>query len=498
MQASWIASATVTPSSGSPESAAYAYDQSGNLESVTGSAAPAGGQTLSWDDAGRLSQVTTASGTARYLYDADGKLLIQQDAPAAGDGDATSTLYLGDEQIVADNIGGVTVAARTSTGTLDYLDGDVQGTASLAVNVSTLALTRRFYDPYGNPVGLAASWPGTRGFVGGPADPLSTLDDLGAREYQPATGTFTSADSVLTPYNPQDLDPYAYAADDPATQSDPTGLCPTGPMGEPLNCNSTPVGTPAGSGGSGGGDTGTAGSTGGGGGCGFLGLGCAWHATADFAGGAATGATSAFAGPIAEMEAEMVNSFPTGVTATGGLEYGNDVSASSMTTWHVGDPGSPLYKAAYYAAYYAAPLAAGAGAGADAAVADAGQADTLRAAVEQQYQEVVAGQSIRVRGPVLSGAMDTRTGDIFFGQNTGIPDPLAPQLRSAIDEFEGPEAPGKGIPGAHSEINAVNQGLLTNPGSQISDYIFYNVRLRGALQGEPIEMCPNCAGILGQ
>jgi hypothetical protein len=64
------------------------------------------------------------------------------------------------------------------------------------------------------------------------------------------------------------------------------------------------------------------------------------------------------------MEAEMVNSFPTGVTASGGLEYGNDVSASSMTTWHVGDPGSPLYKAAYYAA----PLAAGAGAGADADV----------------------------------------------------------------------------------------------------------------------------------
>jgi hypothetical protein len=132
------------------------------------------------------------------------------------------------------------------------------------------------------------------------------------------------------------------------------------------------------------------------------------------------------------------------------------------------------------------------------AAEEGSQAAILRGAVEQQYQDVVGSQSIRVRGPVLSGAMDTRTGDIFFGQNTGIPEPLAPELRSALEDFDGPGAAGKGIPGAHSEINAVNQGLLANPDSQISDYIFYSLRLRGALQGEPIEMCPNCAAILGQ
>ena len=45
-----------------------------------------------------------------------------------------------------------------------------------------------------------------------------------AREYQPATGTFTSADRLLSPYDPQDLNPYSYAYDDPATEADPTGL----------------------------------------------------------------------------------------------------------------------------------------------------------------------------------------------------------------------------------------------------------------------------------
>ena len=213
----------------------------------------------------------------------------------------------------------------------------------------------------------------------------------------------------------QDLDPYAYAADDPATQSDPTGLCPTGPMGEPLNCNGTPVGsgTPAGSGS---GDTGTAGSTGGGGGCGFLGLDCAWHATADVLGGAVTGTTRVFAGPIAEMEAGMVNAFPTGVTATGGLEYGNDVSASSMTTWHVGDPGSPLYKAAYYAAYYAAPLALGAGADADVIAAEDGNG--LSAAACGGGQSFTPGTKVLLASGAAVPIADLKPGGKVLATNT--------------------------------------------------------------------------------
>ena len=227
-----ISSVTVNPPSGSAESASYSYDQSGHLETVSGTA-PSGGQSFSWDDAGRLSSVKTSDGTTSYLYDADGNLLIQEDTPTSGD--PTDTLYLSDEQIVQDNttkalsatryysVGGTTIAARASAGTVDYLDGNQEGTATLAVNATTLAVTRRYYDPYGNPIGTSPSWPGTQGFVGGTTDPLTTLDNLGAREYQPATGTFTSADPLLSPYDPQDLNPYAYSYDDPATDADPTG-----------------------------------------------------------------------------------------------------------------------------------------------------------------------------------------------------------------------------------------------------------------------------------
>ncbi len=208
----------------------YVYDAAGHATSVAGASQS---QSLSWDDAGRLSGVTTTganAGSVSYLYDASGHLLLQQDP-------ASTTLFLSDEQIVLDTaantlswtrfytIGGVTVAARTSAGQVSYLAGDREGTATAAVDAATLAVTRRYYDPYGNPAGAApASWPGTRGFVGGSADAATGLVNLGAREYDPAASAFLSPDPLLSPYDPQNLNPYAYAGDSPPTSEDPSGL----------------------------------------------------------------------------------------------------------------------------------------------------------------------------------------------------------------------------------------------------------------------------------
>ena len=122
-------------------------------------------------------------------------------------------------------------SAGAATSGVLYLAGDQQGTDTLAIDSQSMAITRRYYDPYGNPVGPAPSnpWPGNRGFAGGTADALTGLTNLGAREYDPVTGSFTSPEPVRTPYQPQDLNPYAYASDNPATDEDPTGLRPTGP-----------------------------------------------------------------------------------------------------------------------------------------------------------------------------------------------------------------------------------------------------------------------------
>ncbi len=221
----------------------YGYNAAGDTTSIT---SPSSTQNLNWNDAGQLSAVTTTgqgAGTTSYVYDAGGSLLLQSDP-------GSTTLYLPDEQIVSNggtvtgtryySIGGVTVAARTSAGPVYYLTGDIQGTMTLAIDASSLLVNRRYYDPYGNPIGAAPSaWPGTRGFVGGTADPATGLTNLGAREYNPGTSTFVSPDPLITPYQPQDLNAYAYAGDNPSTDSDPSGAMRT--WGDGVNpCPNSP------------------------------------------------------------------------------------------------------------------------------------------------------------------------------------------------------------------------------------------------------------------
>ncbi|MGD0603158.1 MAG: RHS repeat-associated core domain-containing protein [Streptosporangiaceae bacterium] len=226
-----ISTQKVTTSSGSTTTS-YGYDPAGHLTTLTSTAQS---EALTWDDAGQLAQVaiTPSGGSAKdtsYVYDADNTLLLTADP-------TSKTLYLSDEELTLNtgtgtvtgtryySLGGVIVAARTGASTVAYLAGDLQGTSSVAVDSGTLAVTHRYFDPYGNTRGTTPSaWPeGEKGFVGGADDTATGLTDLGAREYQPGTGSFISPDPLLNPYQPQDLNAYAYAADNPATNSDPSG-----------------------------------------------------------------------------------------------------------------------------------------------------------------------------------------------------------------------------------------------------------------------------------
>ena len=74
----------------------------------------------------------------------------------------------------------------------------------------------------GNPRGPQPSWPTTRGYVNGVADPTG-LTHLGAREYEPTTGRFISADPIVNPADPQQVNGYSYTNNTPVTASDPTG-----------------------------------------------------------------------------------------------------------------------------------------------------------------------------------------------------------------------------------------------------------------------------------
>jgi RHS repeat-associated protein len=229
-QPNTLTSASTTGPAG-PSSASYAYDADGN---TTTRNLPAGNQTLTWTHDGKLATDTTPAGATSYVYDADGNLLLQKDP-----GQTTLYLFGGAEQIVntAGTITGTRFiplpgggeVVRTGGGTsYSFEFTDQHHTSLLTLDNTAANPVWRQFTPYGGPRGKApASWPDTNGFLGKPADASTALTTIGARQYDPATGRFLSLDPVLSTSEPQTMGGYAYAADNPTTNADPTGLCPS-------------------------------------------------------------------------------------------------------------------------------------------------------------------------------------------------------------------------------------------------------------------------------
>ncbi|MGQ4362621.1 RHS repeat domain-containing protein [Streptomyces sp. SAS_272] len=222
-----LGSTTATGPAAAGNTASYHYDASGNTTSIQGGAA--GDQTLGWNHQNRLDTDTTSAGATSYLYGLDGGLVLRTDP-------TQTTLYLGDEELVENastkavtgtryySVNGTTVAARSSTGDIQYLIPDRQGTDYLSVDYQTQAVTRRQYLPFGGARGAApAGWLGDKGYVGGTADTATRLINLGLREYDTQSGRFISRDPQLEATDPSQLTGYDYAANNPVTGSDPTG-----------------------------------------------------------------------------------------------------------------------------------------------------------------------------------------------------------------------------------------------------------------------------------
>ncbi|UWZ39978.1 RHS repeat protein [Dactylosporangium roseum] len=210
---------SVTATGGATGTDNYAYDAAGNMTTRNITGKP--GQTLTWDSEGHLATLTDSGGTTSYIYDADGNRLVAKDP-------AGVTVYLPGYELR--KVGSTTtctryygsVASRTPAG-LTWIASDHHGTGQLAIDANTLTTTRRKSDPFGNPRGTDPTWPNTRGFVDGTRDNTG-LTHLGAREYEPTTGRFTSDDLITDFIDPQQINGYAYANNAPTTSSDPTGL----------------------------------------------------------------------------------------------------------------------------------------------------------------------------------------------------------------------------------------------------------------------------------
>ncbi|SES30826.1 polymorphic toxin-type HINT domain-containing protein [Streptomyces qinglanensis] len=238
-----LSSVTTELPSGTATRDSYDYDESGNTTTRTLDGTP---QKLRWDAEGHLAKVTepleesTGGGeegpeeqTTEYLYDADGNRLIARTPSRTtlylGQGHTEVTLAKGADKPEATRytpLGSGNEAVQQDDGTLTFTAADHQGTGQLAVAAKDLKLTQRRTLPFGGPRGeKPGSWPGSKSFVGGIDDSADTgLTHLGAREYDPATGTFLSVDPVMDLTDPQQINGYTYGNNSPVVNSDPTGL----------------------------------------------------------------------------------------------------------------------------------------------------------------------------------------------------------------------------------------------------------------------------------
>jgi len=107
------------------------------------------------------------------------------------------------------------------------------------------------------------------------------------------------------------------------------------------------------------------------------------------------------------------------------------------------------------------------------------------------------------RGPVLSGVLDTRSGEVFWGLNhSSIPDNLHPLLAQRIESYSPTGLPSKlGVPGAHSELYALNRALRAREKAmgravterELSEFMVHNRFLRGNRRLQSVPRCMHCA-----
>ena len=181
--------------------------------------------------------MTAGGKTQTRIYGTDGALLVRS-GPVAG-----TTAFMGDTEVTVSPAGqlsasrtfgaaGGVFACRTtapggSSRVLTWLAADPQNTATVAVDGASGAATVRYFDPFGadRDAAAAPSWPNRDGFLNAPADPFTGTTRLGARDYSPTLGRFLTVDPLLDTGDPQQIDGYAYALNNPITNADPSGLC---------------------------------------------------------------------------------------------------------------------------------------------------------------------------------------------------------------------------------------------------------------------------------
>ncbi len=340
-----------------------------------------------------------------------------------------------------------------TTRLLDYLHGDHPtprlraslGSVSLTTDQSGALVSHARYLPYGQEHWRQGETPTDLGFTGQRNDGFGLMD-YKARYYSPYLNRFISPDSIVpNPTNPQNFNHYAYSLNNPVRRSDPTGHMVPGDWGKPVIRIDV----------------------------------SSWPSWAQEVTGVALAVNATVAPSLLHYDAEQQAIVgPTKYEAAVASMVGMGLAAIEAPTGAMGEV----------------------------------SASSLIEAVVKEAQDISTKTSSKylsnnARGPVLSGVMDTQTGETFLGLNKGVvPENLHPILQNRLAQYEadistGSVTPHFSSPGTHSEIYALNEALYAREArlgrpvleNELGEFLLHNRSLRGTnrIEGVP-PRCTNC------
>jgi RHS repeat-associated protein len=197
------------------------YDAAGNVSRDFN------GHIFSYD--GENKQTSYDNGQATYSYDGDGRRIRK----VAGNV-TTIFVYEAGGQLVAEYM----TSTPEGSGRTSYFTSDTLSTPRVITDINGQVKSRHDYLPFGDeiPVGVGGRTTG-QGYVADDVrqkftrkerDNETGLDCFGARYYSSAQGRFTSVDPIFTTLerliDPQRLNLYAYARNNPLKFTDPNGM----------------------------------------------------------------------------------------------------------------------------------------------------------------------------------------------------------------------------------------------------------------------------------
>lgn len=195
----------------------YSWDNNGNLLND-------GVRSYVYDSANRLTSVTQGGTTTQFTYNGNGDRMAQ----IVG---GVSTNYVLDPtglaQVLMASIAGQSQyylpgLAQYDTAWAYYLPDRLGSLRQLANNTGQVNLAQS-YDPFGNVLQQTGSGQSIFGYTGEQIDPTG-LVYLRARYYNPGTGRFLTADSIIpNPLNSMGWNRYAYGYNNPVKFVDPSG-----------------------------------------------------------------------------------------------------------------------------------------------------------------------------------------------------------------------------------------------------------------------------------